>query len=97
MYTAQEILTFLDDQEDFEAELGELASTVDLYGESNDSDEVQGDGAFEDGSQCLLDAEVLAPDSGALIALALNSPSPAERDTVLLFDSDLNNPCKTHT
>ena len=43
-----------------------------------------------DGSQVLVDAEVLAPDSGALISLALSSPSPVERDSMLLLDPDLN-------
>jgi hypothetical protein len=32
------------------------------------------------------DATVLAPDSAALSSLALQSPSPAERDSMLLLD-----------
>ena len=90
MYSASEVLAILDDQEDFEEELGELVSAVDLDGESDDGEEVQGDGTLADGSQLLLDAEVLAPDSAALISLALNSPSPAERDSMLLLDPDLD-------
>lgn len=92
MYSASEVLAILDDQEDFEAELGELVSAVDLDGESDDGDEAQGDGSQEDGSQILLDTEVLAPDSASLIALTLNSPSPAERDSMLLLDPELNEP-----
>ena len=89
MFSASEVLAFLDNQEDFEAELGDLASTVDLDGESEDDDEPQGDGTQSDGSQMLLDAQVLGPDSGALIALTLNTPSPAERDSMLLLDPEL--------
>lgn len=94
MYSASEVLAILDDQEDFEAELGELVPAVDLDGESDDGDEVQGDGSQEDGSQILLDVEVLAPDSVSLIALALDLPSPAERDSMLLLDSELHEPGK---
>ena len=64
-------------------------SAVDLDGESADNDEPQGDGTEPDGSQLLLDAEVIRPDSGALISLPLNTPSPAERDSMLLLDSEL--------
>jgi len=97
MYSASEVLAILDDQEDFEAELGELVSAVDLDGESDDGDEAQGDGSQEDGSQILLDTEVLAPDSASLIALTLNSPSPAERDSMLLLDPELNRGTKIMT
>ena len=93
-FTASEVLAFLEDQEEFEAELGEL---VDLDGESEDEDEPEADGSRPDGSQVLLDtevlttdAELLTPDSGALIVLTLNSPSPAERDSILLLDPELN-------
>lgn len=96
MFRASEVLAFLDDQEDFEAEFSELASTVDLDGESEDDDEPQGDGTQPDGSQVLLDTEALGPDSGALIALVLNTPSPAERDSMLLLDPELN-PSGNHT
>ena len=64
---------------------------VDLDGESMDEDEPMGDGVRSDGSQILFDAEVLAPDSGALISLTLNSPLPAERDSILLLDPDPRN------
>ena len=86
LFTASEVLTLLEDQEEFEAELGEL---VDLDGESEDEDEPEVDGSRPDGSQVLLDAEVLASDSEALIALTLNSPLPAKRDSILLLDPEL--------
>ena len=63
---------------------------MDLDGKSEDEDEPEVNGSWPDGSQVLLDAEVLTPDSGALIALMLNSPSPAERDSILLLDPELN-------
>ena len=47
IYSASKVLAILDDQEDFEAELGELVSAVDLDG---DGEEVQGDGTLADGS-----------------------------------------------
>ena len=87
LFTASKVLTLLEDQEEFEAELREL---VDLDEESEDEDEPEADGSRPDGSQVLLDAEVLTPDSRALIALTLNSPSPAERDSILLLDPELN-------
>lgn len=83
-------MALLQHQDDFEAELSELASKMDLDGESEDDDECQGDGTQPNGSQVLLDAHVLGPDSRTLISLALNVPSPAERDSVLLLDSELN-------
>jgi hypothetical protein len=55
-------------------------------------EEFEADVSGPDGSKVLLDAEALAPDSGALIALTLNSSSPAERDSILLLDPDLNPP-----
>ena len=42
MFSASEVLALLEDQEDFEAELGKLASTVDLDAESEDDNEAQG-------------------------------------------------------
>ena len=77
-FTASEVLTFLEDQEEFEVELGEL---VEPDGKSEDKDQPEADGSRLDGSQVLLDAKVLTPDSGAFITLTLNSPSPAERET----------------
>ena len=64
---------------------------VDLVGESEDEDEPVGDGAWSDGSQILLDAEVLDPDSGAFILLTLNSPLPVERDSIMLLNPDPRN------
>ena len=86
-FTASEVLAFLEDQEEFEVELGEL---VEPDGESEDKDQPEADDSRPDGSQVLLDAKVLTPDSGALIPLTLNSPSPAERDSILLLDPELN-------
>ena len=80
--------------EDFEAELGELVSAVDLDGESDDGDEAQGESSQEDDSQVLLDAEILVPNCASLIALTLNSASPAERDSMLLLEPELNEPGK---
>ena len=91
MYTADEVLALLEDQEEFETQLGELTSfAIDLDGESEDDDEIQGDGTRSDGSQLLLNAEFLTPDGAALIAHSLNSPLPSERDSILLADSELN-------
>ena len=90
MYSASEVLARLDDQEDFEAELGEQALVVDLHGESSDSNDAQGDSAQEDGSQTFLDAKVLAPDMASILALALTLPLPAERNSTLLLDPELN-------
>jgi hypothetical protein len=42
MYSASEVLAILNDQEDCEAELGELVSVGDLDGESDVGAEVQG-------------------------------------------------------
>ena len=80
--TASEVLAFLVDREEFKDELCKLASMAGRDGESKDEDDPVGDSSRPDGSQILLDAEVLTPDSGVLTSLALNSPSPAERDMV---------------
>ena len=75
-----EVLAFLADRKEFEYELCEVASMVDLDGESEDKNEQWGTVLGLTAPQMLLDAEVLASDSGALISLMLNSPSPAKRD-----------------
>ena len=59
LFTASEVLALLDDQEQFEAELGEF---VDLDGESEDEDEPEADGNRPDSSPVLLEAEVVTPD-----------------------------------
>ena len=87
LFTVSKVLALLDDQEQFEAELGEF---VDMDGESEDEDEPEADGSRPDGSPVLLEAKVFTPDSGALIALTLNSRSSAERDSILLLDQELN-------
>ena len=87
LFTVSEMLALLDDQEQFEAELGEF---MDLDGESEHEDKPEADGTRPDGSPVLLEAEVVTPDSGTLIALMLDSPSPAERDSMLLLDPELN-------
>ena len=74
--------------EDFETELGEEMSMLNLDGESEDNDEPLGDGTQLDGCQLLLKSEVLALNSGAL-SLSLFTPSPAERDSILLLDPEL--------
>ena len=60
---------------------------MDLDSDSEDEDEKEADGSGPDGSKVLLDTEVLAPDSAALIALLT---SPAEGDSRLLLDALMN-------
>ena len=88
-FSASEVLAFLEGEEDFEDELSERSFLVDLDGESDDDDKAEGDGNWSDSSQVLVDTEIVTPDSGALISLVLNSPAPAERDSMLLQDTDL--------
>ena len=87
LFTVSEVHGLLDDQEQFKAKLREF---VHLDEESKNEDEPEVDGSWPDGSQVLLEAEVLTPDSRALIAMTLNSPLPAERDSILLLDPELN-------
>lgn len=85
-YTAEDVLALLDQQEAFE---DELASTVDLDGESDGEDCPEGDFLDLDGNQLLLQPEVLASQSSLLISQALSCPQPAERDSILCLDPDL--------
>ena len=89
MYSASEVPSLLEGQEDLEEELGAQTCTVNLDTESDDDDQAQGDGTQFDSSQVLVDAQVLGPESGSMMSLVLNSPLPAERDSMLLLDPDL--------
>ena len=63
-------IAVLNNQEDFNAKLSGLASVIDIDGESDDGEVVQGDGAQAAGSLFLLYTEVLATKSAAIIALS---------------------------
>ena len=92
MYSASEVLSLLEGQEDLEEELGAQVCTVDLFAKSDDDDQAEGDGTQSDGCQVLVDAQVLGPESGPVMSLVLNSTSPAARDSMLLLDPDLSAP-----
>ena len=57
---------------------------MDLDGESEDDNEPQGDGTQPDGSQVLLDAQVLGPDSEAFVSIV---PSPLYATACLRIES----------
>ena len=73
----------------FEDEFGDQAFSVDLDGESEDEGEPEGDFISPDGTQQLIPAEYLAPESAVVFMQSLDLP-PAERASVLLLDPEVN-------
>ena len=85
-YTTDDVIAILDQQELYEDELG---SSVDLDAESEDEDLPEGDFLTADGTQSLIQPEILINESSLMISGTLCSPEAAERDSVLLLDPDL--------
>ena len=88
-YSAQEVLSLLQHQELFEDEFGDQAFSVDLDGESEDGEEPEGDFTSLDGAQQLIAVEYLAPESAVVFSQSQDLP-PAERDSMLLLDPEIN-------
>ena len=85
-----ETLALLDDEELYEAEIDPTDRVVDLDGESEDEFVAEGDFIDSSGSQALIPDDLLAPDSAAILALAVSDTTPATRDSLLLLDPDCN-------
>lgn len=60
-YSTSEVLDLLEDNQLFEAEIGDLLCTVNLDAERNGEDKPEGDCIASKGSQQLLPSEYLAP------------------------------------
>ena len=82
--TAEVVLALLDQQEELEDALG-----VDLDAESEDEDLPEGDFADQDGTQALVQPELLTGSGFSLVAQAFDHPEPSQMDSLLLLDPDL--------
>ena len=83
--TAEEVLlTLLDQQEELEDALG-----VDLDAESEDEDLPEGDLTDRDGTQALVQPELLAGSGFSLVAQAFDYLEPSQMDSLLLLDPNL--------
>ena len=80
----------MDDEELYEAEIDPADRAVDLDGESEDEFVSEGDFVDSSGSQALVPDDLLAPDSTAILSLAVSDTTPAARDSLLLLDPDCN-------
>lgn len=87
LYNATEVLQLLGESELLE---DELRDAVDLDAESEDEDSPEDDGTDIDGSPMLLPRKYLAPELLEIAVQSFHNYSPAERDSLLLTDSDLN-------
>ena len=87
-FSTGETLALVEDDELFEAEIDPADRVVDLDGESEDEFAPEGDFVDRSGIQALVPDSLLAPDSGAILALAMDHSTPAERDSLLLVDPD---------
>ena len=84
VYSTSEVLQLLGEDKLLEQELG---GAVDLEAESEDEDSgPEYDGPDADGSP----DEYLTPSGLELVLQSLDVPSPAERDSLLLTESDLD-------
>ncbi len=89
-YTASEVLHILQEREECEDSVRNLVSSLDLDAESEDGDNPEGDGTLEDGSVMLIPPEFLNPGAMELIFHTINATSPAERDSLLLEESEFS-------
>ena len=88
-YTTEQVVALLEQQQDFEDEQEDEGS--DHLNEESDDDGVsspQGDFTYVDGTQSLVNSDLLMRSSSSLIDHSLE---PAEMDSILLLDPDLNN------
>ena len=83
--TADYVLALLSQQEELEDAL-----TVDLDAESEDDDSPEGDFTDHDGTQTLVQPELLASSGFSLVAQAFDYQEPSQRDSLLLLDQDLS-------
>ena len=83
MFTTEDVLTLLDQQEDVEDEL-----RVDLDAESEDEDSPEGDFTTSDGIETLVQPELLVRNL-SLVVDALDRQEPSQRDSVLPLDPSL--------
>ena len=89
-FSTGETLALLADEELYEAEIDPADRAVNLDGESEDEFVAEGDFVDSSGSQALIPDDLLAPDSTAILALAVSDTTPAARDSLLLLDPDCN-------
>ena len=87
-YTVSEVLELLEGEELLEDDVSDIVCTVDLNAESEDSDVPEGDGTDCDGSAVLVPSEYLDSEAMQIIANGIDGSSPAERDSLLLTDSE---------
>ena len=84
-YTIEQVVALLEQLQDFEDEVS------DHLNKESDDDGVsspQGDFTYVDGTQSLVNSDLLMRSSSSLIDHSLK---PAEMDSILLLDPDLNN------
>ena len=85
-YTVNEVIALLEQQDEFYDEL-----RGDFDDESDDEEfPPESDFYNVDGTQLLIDSDMLLTASTQLLAQSVDYPDPAERDSLLLFDTDLN-------
>ena len=82
--STEEVLALLDQQEELEDTL-----LAELDAESDDEDLPEADFMSSDGTQTLVQPELLSSSGISLAAQVLDSPEPAQRDSLLLLDQDL--------
>lgn len=82
--STEDVLALLDQQEELEDTL-----LAELDAESDDGDLPEGDFTDSDGTQTLVQPELLSSNGFLLVSQALDSPEPAQRDSLLLSDQDL--------
>ena len=82
--STEEVLALLDQQEELEDTL-----LAELDAESDDGDLPEGDFMSSDGTQTLVQPELLSSSGISIASQVLDSPEPAQRDSLLLLDQDL--------
>ena len=83
-FFAEAVLALLDQQEEFDDAIG-----GDIDGKSEDDDHPEGDFTDHDGTESLVQPEMLASSGLSLVAEAFDHPEPSLRDSLLFLDSEL--------
>lgn len=89
-FTASEVLNLLESQELCDDESGLATHLLVSDDESDGCDESMGGYIAEDGTEQQVEPVYLCPSSTTVIFEAQGSPLPAERNSMLLLDPDLN-------
>ena len=82
---AEQVIALLDQQDQFDDDLERIDDSDD-----NQLHSTEGDFSYSDGTQSLVNPDLLTSASAHILTQTLPSLTPAELDSILLLDHELN-------